>query len=73
MAKIEVKAEVAGVVWKVVTQPGAKVEEDDAILILESMKMEIPVTAPVDGTIVEVYFSESEKVSEGETVAILEI
>ena len=42
----EVKAELVGSVWKVKTQPGAQVAEEDELLILESMKMEIPVTSP---------------------------
>src|SRR5439155_1645081 len=50
----EVKAELVGSVWKVKTQVGAQVAEEDELLILESMKMEIPVTAPRAGTVKEV-------------------
>ena len=71
MAKIEVKADVAGVVFRVEVQAGDTVEEDASILILESMKMEIPITAPVDGTVAEIFVGDGEKVGEGETVAIL--
>ena len=42
----EVKSEITGKVWKIETKPGDHVEEEDPILILESMKMEIPVSAP---------------------------
>ena len=68
----EVKAELVGSVWKVKTQPGAQVAEEDELLILESMKMEIPVTTPVSGTIREILVKEGEVVQEGQTVAIVE-
>src|SRR5439155_1604199 len=54
----EVKAELVGNVWKVKTEPGAHVAEEDELLILESMKMEIPVTAPRAGTVKEVRVKE---------------
>ena len=46
---IEVEAQITGNVWKIETQVGAEVEEDDVLLIIESMKMEIPVEAPAAG------------------------
>ena len=72
MKRIEIVAEIAGKVWKIEAQPGAPLAADDAILILESMKMEIPVTAPCAGTVIEIYFNEGEVVGEGEVVAIIE-
>ena len=54
MAKIEIKAHITGTVWKVEAKAGDELEEGDPIVILESMKMEIPVEAPEDGTVVEV-------------------
>src|SRR5437016_2662431 len=60
----EVKAELVGSVWKVKTQVGAQVAEEDELLILESMKMEIPVTAPRAGTVKEVRVKEGEVVKE---------
>ena len=68
----EVKAELVGSVWKVKTQPGALVGEEDELLILESMKMEIPVTAPRAGTVREVRVKEGEVVKEGQVLVVLE-
>jgi acetyl-CoA carboxylase biotin carboxyl carrier protein len=68
----EVKAELVGNLWKIVTEVGQAVEEDDTIMILESMKMEIPILAPVAGTIRELLVKEGEVVQEGQTVAIIE-
>ena len=68
----EVRAELVGNLWKIVTEVGQQVEEDDTLMILESMKMEIPVTAPVGGTIKEIRVTEGEVVQEGQVVAVLE-
>ena len=68
----EVKAELVGSVWKVRTAPGAQVAEDDELLILESMKMEIPVTAPVAGTVKEIRVKEADVVKEGQVLAVIE-
>jgi acetyl-CoA carboxylase biotin carboxyl carrier protein len=68
----EVKAELVGNLWKIVTEVGQQVEADDTIMILESMKMEIPITAPVAGTIKEFKVKEGDVVQEGQVVAILE-
>jgi len=64
-------AEVAGKVWKIEAQPGARLAAEDTILILESMKMEIPVVAPAAGTLQELQVKEGDAVSEGQVVAIL--
>ena len=68
----EVKAQITGVVFQVLAKPGDKVAAGDAILVLESMKMEIPVEAPRAGTISQVKAKEGETVQEGDTVALLE-
>ena len=68
----EVKAELVGSVWKIKTEPGAHVGEEDELLILESMKMEIPITAPRAGTVREVRVREGEVVKEGQVLVILE-
>ena len=68
----EVKAELVGNLWKIVTEVGQQVEEDDTLMILESMKMEIPITSPVSGTITEILVAEGDVVQEGQTVAIVE-
>ena len=68
----EVKAELVGNVWKVVAAAGDDVEEDDVLVILESMKMEIPVTAPRRGKVKELRVNEGDVVKEGQVVAVLE-
>jgi acetyl-CoA carboxylase biotin carboxyl carrier protein len=73
MPIIEVKSEITGNVWKIVAQPGERLEEEAPIVILESMKMEIPVTAPEAGTLVEVCVAEGSTCSEGAVVARLEV
>jgi len=68
----EVRAHITGVVFQVVAQPGARVGAGDPILILESMKMEIPVEAPRAGVVQAVAVAEGQTVQEGDVVAILE-
>jgi acetyl-CoA carboxylase biotin carboxyl carrier protein len=68
----EVKAELVGNLWKIVVEVGQHVEEDDTLMILESMKMEIPITTPVTGTVREIRVKEGEVVQEGQTVAVVE-
>ena len=68
----EVKAELVGSVWKITTAPGAQVAEDDVLLILESMKMEIAVTAPRPGTVKEIRVKETDVVKEGQVLVVLE-
>lgn len=71
MAETRVLAEIGASVWKIAAPAGSAVGEDDPILILESMKMEIPVMAPHAGTVVEVLVSEGQQVEEGQAVATL--
>jgi acetyl-CoA carboxylase biotin carboxyl carrier protein len=72
MAIIDVKTEITGNVWKIVATVGQNLSEDEPILILESMKMEIPVAAPEDGVLVEILASEGDVVTEGAVVARME-
>ena len=72
MAVVNVKSEIAGNVWKIQTRPGDQVEADGEIMILESMKMEIPVLSPKAGIIKEIRVSEGEAIDEGQLVAILD-
>ena len=58
--------------WKVLLEAGAAVSEGDVILILESMKMEIPVEAPVAGTLVEICVVPEDQVAEDQVLAIVE-
>jgi len=68
----EVETEVTGKVWKLVAKVGDQLSEDDPILILESMKMEIPVVAPFDGTVTEISVAEGDTVDEGDIIAHME-
>tara|TARA_R110000824_G_scaffold61417_1_gene163377 strand:+ start:145 stop:369 length:225 start_codon:yes stop_codon:yes gene_type:complete len=72
VAQVEVKSEITGKVWKIETKVGDKLEEDDPILILESMKMEIPIMAPTDGTLVEILVAEEDAIQEGQTIALFD-
>ena len=69
---VEVRAEMTANVWQVRTEVGAGVAEGDVLLILESMKMEIPVTAPVAGTVSEVRVAAEDTVKEGDVIAVIE-
>ena len=72
MAKIEVTSEVTGNVWKVQAKVGDVLAEDDVIMILESMKMEIPIEAPIAGKLVELSVAEEDSVDEDQVVAIIQ-
>jgi biotin carboxyl carrier protein len=72
VSKIEAKAEVTGSVWKILATVGSRLEAGDTIMILESMKMEIPVMAEDGGTLVALSVAEGEAVREGQVVAVLE-
>jgi acetyl-CoA carboxylase biotin carboxyl carrier protein len=73
VATIEIKTEITGNVWKIVAVTGQAMDEDEPILILESMKMEIPVAAPEAGRLVAVLVEEGVTVSEGTVVARMEV
>lgn len=73
MAKsVEVFSEVSGSVWKVLVQPGETVAEGDVLVIVESMKMEIPVEAPCAGVLRSLSCEEGKPVREGDVVALVE-
>jgi acetyl-CoA carboxylase biotin carboxyl carrier protein len=72
MSKFEVRSEVSGFVWKVETAPGQRVAKGDTLVVIESMKMEIPITAEADGVVVTIKVEEGRAVNEGSTVVILE-
>ena len=69
---MEIRSEVAGTVFQVEVSAGTRVAAGDTLLILESMKMEIPVDAPRDGTVVKVAVAEKEVVKEGQVLLVLE-
>lgn len=72
MSVQKVHAPLTGAVWKIVVQPGAEVAEGDVLMVLESMKMEIPVEAPQAGVVKELSVKEGETVEEDQLVAVLE-
>ncbi|MFM0342151.1 biotin/lipoyl-binding carrier protein [Paraburkholderia fungorum] len=67
-----IRSDITGTVWKIVAEPGAALEADDTIMILESMKMEIPVIAPEAGRVVKLLVAEGEPVREGQEIAVFE-
>lgn len=70
MSRIEIKSEIAGKVWKVEAQIGDVLDADDTIIILESMKMEIPVGAPLRCRLVELLVIEEDQIAEDQLIAI---
>ncbi len=68
----EIKAHITGVVFQVTAKPGDTVAAGDAVIVLESMKMEIPVEAPRAGSVKEITVQEGQTVQEGDTVALLD-
>jgi acetyl-CoA carboxylase biotin carboxyl carrier protein len=72
MARIEVKSEITGTVWQVPAKPGDTVESGDVLVVIESMKMEIPVITEDGGVVKEILVKEKDPVSEGQVVAIIE-
>ena len=67
-----VDAHITGTVWKVECEVGQAVEEGDTLVILESMKMEMPLEAEDDGRVSEISCTEGQSVSEGDTLIVLE-
>jgi acetyl-CoA carboxylase biotin carboxyl carrier protein len=67
----EICAEMVANVWKVVVAAGDEVQTGDTLVILESMKMEIPVIAEVDGTVQELRVAEGDVVQEGDVIAVV--
>ena len=68
----DVRAEITANVWQVPAEVGQSVAEGDELAILESMKMEIPVTAPVSGTIASIAVAPEDHVVEGDLIAIID-
>ncbi|WP_175615559.1 acetyl-CoA carboxylase biotin carboxyl carrier protein subunit [Piscibacillus halophilus] len=68
----QVTANMAGNVWKVVVNEGDQVESGQDVVILESMKMEIPIAAETSGTVKELKVNEGDFVNEGDVIAVIE-
>jgi acetyl-CoA carboxylase biotin carboxyl carrier protein len=69
MADIKIKSEVTGSVWKIEKQVGDAIASGDTVMIIESMKMEIPVICEDSGTLSEIHVKEGDAVAEGGVVA----
>jgi acetyl-CoA carboxylase biotin carboxyl carrier protein len=68
----DVEAHITGTVWKIEVEVGDVVAEGDVVVILESMKMEMPVEAEDPGTVREILCTEGQSVSEGDTLVVLD-
>jgi acetyl-CoA carboxylase biotin carboxyl carrier protein len=68
----DVEAHITGTVWKIEVEVGDAIEEGDTVVILESMKMEMPVEAEDPGTVSEILVEEGQSVSEGDTLVVLD-
>ncbi|MCG8542601.1 MAG: biotin/lipoyl-binding carrier protein [Alphaproteobacteria bacterium] len=72
MAREEIQSEVTGTVWKIECKVGDAVADGDTLMILESMKMEIPVISTEDGKVAEILVKEEEPVAEGQAVVVID-
>ena len=72
MAQLEIESEVQGNVWKVLVSEGDRVTSGQVLMIIESMKMEIPVEAPADGQVVAMKVAEEQPVEEDQLLAVLD-
>jgi len=72
MAAIKVESEIPGQVLRIEAPAGTLVKEDDPIVFVESMKMEIPIPSPSDGTVKDVLVAEGDTIEEGDEIAIVE-
>ena len=68
----DVEAHITGTVWKIECEIGQSISEGDTLVILESMKMEMPVEAEDEGVVKEIRCEEGQSVSEGDTLVVLE-
>ena len=68
----EIKAHITGTIWKIEVAVGDEVEEDDDFVILESMKMEMPISAEYDCVVTKILVAEGDAVEEGQTLLLVE-
>ncbi len=64
----DVKSQISGTIWQILVEVGQQVSEEEDVIIMESMKMEIPVTAPLDGEVAEILVSQNQPVQEGQVL-----
>jgi acetyl-CoA carboxylase biotin carboxyl carrier protein len=68
----EIAAHISGVVWSIECAVGDRVQAGEAVVVLESMKMEMPVEAEEPGTVTQILCAEGEKVNEGDPLVVLQ-
>jgi len=68
---MDVAAHITGTIWKINVAAGDSVEEGDEVIVLDAMKMEMPLEVEVSGTVEEVTCAEGDRVSEGDTLIVL--
>jgi acetyl-CoA carboxylase biotin carboxyl carrier protein len=68
----DIKAHITGTIWKIKVEAGATVEEGDVLVIIESMKMEMPIEADDPGTVKEVRAKEGQPVNEGDVLLVID-
>ena len=71
MSTVTIQSEIAGKVWQIMCRPGQSVKADQPLMILECMKMEVPVPAPADGKITAVLVNEGDEIEEAQNLAVL--
>lgn len=72
MGQVTIKSEIAAKIWKIEVAVGMQVPEGETLILLELMKMEIPILAPVAGAIVQLLVQEGDIVGEGQVLAVIE-
>ena len=73
MSKFTVESEMSGSIWKILVKVGAAVSEGDTLMIIEAMKMEIPVVSSESGRVAEIIVKEGDQVTDGDAVAVLDV
>ena len=73
MAQTKIFSDLNAMVWKIEVAAGARVSAGDTLIVLEAMKMEIPVTAPRAGVVSAILVAEKQMVAEGEALAVLDV
>ncbi|MCX2860378.1 acetyl-CoA carboxylase biotin carboxyl carrier protein subunit [Paucibacter sp. PLA-PC-4] len=71
MSEVSITSEASGSVWKIEVTPGQQVAEGETLLVIESMKMELPLAAPATGTVARILVSEGEMVEEEQPLLVL--
>ncbi len=72
MPETIIPSEITGTVWKIEVQAGERVTQDQTLVVMESMKMEIPLSAPCNGVVLRILVAEGDPVVEGQDVVVLE-